>query len=195
MVSAIFRYTLVLLVLWGLLGCTSGKDDDDGYLVRVNDFKISEQEVDSQLKLETKLDSNFYVTDDTKTAFIRDLIQTQLLIQEARKRKLDERELFRETIQRYWESTLIRDLLAEKGAEIRKNTVVTEEDLTNYYQANKEFLGDRPFDEIRQELAGKVEDRMVTDRLEAWINSLKKAATIEIRDKELSARLQSGGEN
>ena len=192
MVSAISRYTLVLFVLLGLVGCTPGKDDDNGFLVQVNDFRISEQEVDSELKVETKLDSNFYVTDDTKTEFIRDLIQTQLLIQEARKRKLDERELFRETIERYWESTLIRDLLAEKGAEIRKNTVVSEEDLITYYQANKEFLGERPLEEIRQEIAQKVEDRMVTDRLEAWIGSLKKAATIEIRDKELSARLQSG---
>ena len=184
-------FSIAVLFMAFLVSCSGGPDKDDNFLVRVNDYTISGDEIDSQLKVEAKLDSNFYVSSDTRTEFVKDLIQKQLLIQEARKRKLDERELFRQTIQRYWESTLIRDLLAEKGKEIRKKTVVSEQEIKEYYEANKEFFEGQSFADVQKEIAEKVEDRKVTAGLQSWIGKLKSAAKIEIRDAELATKIKA----
>ncbi len=172
-----------------LSGCSGESTDNKEYLVRVNDFHISTDEVDRLLKLEIQLDSTFYLSEDTRTAFVEQLVQTQLLIQEARKRKLDERENFRQTIQRYWESTLIRDLLAEEGEQIRKTTVVTQEEVEAYFLKNKDFLGEGTLQQLSPELSKKIEEKKVTDRLEKWIAELKSAAIIDITDQKLAVQV------
>jgi hypothetical protein len=179
--------TVFLPVL--LVSCSgeSGKEGD--YLVRVNDYRISQGDVDALLKLEAELDSNFYVSQDTRGEFIRDLIETQLLIQEAKKLKLDSREQFRQTIQRYWESTLIRDLIAEKSQKIRATTVVSREEIEAYYQEHQASLGGS-LDELAAELASQIEERKVTAAIAAWITELRDQANIEIRDPQLAAKLE-----
>lgn len=171
-----------------LCSCSSDADRED-YLLRVNDYRISREDVDALLKFEGELDSNFYVGDDTRTEFIESLIQKQLLIQEAKKQNFDQREKFRQTIQRYWESTLIRDLLAEKTQQIRKSTVVSKQEVEQYYEANREFLGDAPFAELEPELAKTVEDQKITKEIEEWIRKLREQASIDIKDKELAAKV------
>ncbi|MBL4901135.1 MAG: hypothetical protein JKY62_00600 [Desulfocapsa sp.] len=172
-----------------LSGCSGDSTDNKEYLVRVNDFHISTADVDKLLKLEIQLDSNFYLSEDTRTAFVQQLVQTQLLIQEARKRKLDERESFRQTIQRHWECTLIRDLLEEEGEQIRETTVVTQEEIEAYFLENKDFLGEGTLQQLSPELSKKIEDKKVTDQLEKWIAELKSAAIIDITDQKLAAQV------
>jgi hypothetical protein len=169
--------------------CTSDPAEKNGHLVKINAYTITSEEVDSRLKLEAELNSNFYVSEDTRAEFVKNLIQSQLLIQEAKKQKLDQREMFRQTIQRYWESTLIRDLLAEKGAQLRKTTVVTREETEEYFRKNKEYLPEGTFEELQTELARKIEDQKVSTRLASWIEELKTAAQIEIKDPGLATRV------
>lgn len=175
-----------------LQGCTDDSGDIDDYLVRINDYTIGRDEVDGKLKIESELDSNFYPSSDSRTEFVKGLIQSQLLIQEAKKEKLDQREMFRQAIQRYWESTLIRDLLAEKGQQLRKTTVVSQEEIENYYRDNKDLLPEGTPEELRPELVRQLEDKKVNARLAAWIEELQDKADVEIKDPELAARLKGG---
>lgn len=182
-------FLTIVILCFLLSGCTESSEDKTEYLLRVNYYTITNEEVDSSLKLEAELDSNFYLSEDTRTEYLKGLIQSQVLIQEAKKQKLDQRELFRQTIQRYWESTLIRDLLADKGEQLRKTTLVTEEEVEVYYQDNKVFLPEGTLEELRQELVTKLTDQKVNARLAAWIEELKASATIEIKDPELASRI------
>lgn len=172
-----------------LSGCSSDATDKKEELLRVNEYTISKDEVDSRLKFEAELNSNFYLSRDNRTEFVKDLIQSQLLIQEAKRQKFDQREKFRQTIQRYWESTLIRDLLAEKGEQLKATTVVTREEIETYYRDNKEFLPEGTLEELQNELAKKIEDQKVGARLALWIEELKAGAKIDINDPELAARV------
>lgn len=187
------KRNLPLLIIFGLLltGCNGAPTEKKAPLLKVNAYSITGEEVDSRLKYETELNSNFYVSEDTRAEFISNLIQSQLLIQEAKNEKLDQREMFRQTIQRYWESTLIRDLLAEKGAQLRKTTVVSKEEVEAYYNANKEFLREGTLDDLQPELIKKIEDQKVGARLASWIDELKAGAKIEINDPELSSKVNS----
>lgn len=174
-----------------LSGCTGDSQEKEDYLLRVNDFAISKDEIESRLKFEAELDSNFYPSKDTRVELVNALIQSQLLIQEAKKQNFDQREAFRQSIQLYWESTLIRDLLAEKGEQLRRSTVVNQEEIEAYYQENKEFLPEGTLEELKPELVKNIEAKKVNARLAAWIEDLKAGATIEIRDPELTARASS----
>jgi hypothetical protein len=172
-----------------LSGCTGDPADKEEYLLRVNDFTITSDEIDSNLKHEAELNSNFYPSDDTRCEYLKCLVESQLLIQEAKRQQLDQRELFRQTIQRYWESTLIRDLIADKGQQLRKTTIVTEKEIETYYLENKEFLSDGTLEQLKPELVKKVEDEKVSARLADWIEELKAEAIIEVKDPELSGRI------
>ncbi|WP_458774043.1 SurA N-terminal domain-containing protein [Desulforhopalus sp. 52FAK] len=182
-------FAAIIGVFFLLTGCSEESAVKEDFLLRVNDYSITSEEVDSSLKIEAELDSNFYPSEDTRTEYVKGLIQSQLLIQEAKKQQLDQRELFRQTIQRYWESTLIRDLLADKGEQLRKTTLVTKEEIEAYYQENKEFLPEGTLEELWSELIVKVTDLKVNARLAAWIEELKADATIQINDPELASKI------
>lgn len=182
-------FAVMIGICFLLSGCSEEPAVQKDFLLRVNNYSISSEEIDSSLKIEAELDSNFYPSEDTRTEYLKGLIQSQLLIQEAKRQNLDQRELFRQTIQRYWESTLIRDLLADKGEQLRKTTLITKEDIESYYQDNKEFLPEGTLEELRSELVMQVTDKKVNARLAAWIEELKAGATIEIKDPELASRI------
>lgn len=186
-----YEILLLVCILPSMAACSSDNNSDrEEYILRINEYTISRDQIDSHLKLESELDSNFYSSSETRSEFVKGLIQSQLLIQEAKKQKFDQREPFRQAIQRYWESTLIRDLLDEKGASIRKSTVVTKEELESYYSENKEFLPNQPFEELQEELVERLTEKKVSERLTAWIQELQTEADIEVVDQELAASLK-----
>ena len=109
------------------------------------------------------------------------LIRKELLIQEAKRLELDRKENFIKTIERYWESTLIRDLIDLKGKEIIAKTSVSEEEIMQRYEEMKDSNVNIPSLEkagemIRNDLLEAKKSKM----LKEWIDSLRKKATIEI---------------
>lgn len=176
---------IIVCFFFMLPGCSSDSEQQEPYLIRVNDYKISGSDVDALLKFEITLGSGLYASKKDRTGFIKNLIQTQLLLQEARNRKLDRREQFRQSIQRYWESTLIRDLLEEKGRQLRKTTIVSDDEVENFYNSSKEMQARGSLVESRTELVKLIEDKKVTERLQNWIEELRAKADIEITDPEL----------
>ena len=164
-----------------LLGC-SPEQKKQPYSVKINSFQISEDELNRQLKFESEVDSNFHVSESSKNEFIQRLIESQVLLQEAKRLKLDEQERFRQTIERYWQSTLIRDLLNKKGDDLRKTTVVSVEEVKEYFEKNKDLLPDIPFEKQSDSIRKMLENEKVREEMQRWIESLRKAATIEIRD-------------
>ncbi len=185
----IMKFGIIIGTCLLLFGCSGDPGGQEDYILRVNNYTISSDEIDKSLKIEAELNSNFYPSEDTRTEFVKGVIQSQLLIQEAKRQKLDQSELFRQTIQRYWESTLIRDLLADKGAQLRRTTVVTQEEIESYYLENKEFLPEGSLEEIRDELVMKIEDQKVSVRLADWIEELMAGATIEVKEPGLASRI------
>lgn len=172
-----------------LFGCEQEAIKKDNELLRINNCSISKDEVAAKLKYESDLNSNFYLVKGCRKEFLNDLIQSQLLIQEAKRQKIDEREVFRQTIQRYWESTLIRDLLEEKGRQFRNTSVVTEQEITEYYNSHRDFLPSQSISEMQKEIADKIIEEKVSERLASWIDDLKKEAKIDIHDKDLAAEI------
>jgi hypothetical protein len=181
---------IVLVPFLIIFGCSADNQSDDDFLLQVNNFRMSTEAFNSQLKFETEVDSSFHLSEKTRAEFMKNLIQTQLLVQEAKKHKLDEREKFRKTIERYWESTLIRDLISQKSDEIRSHTVVSEEEVKAYGDRHKDLLVEQSVEDRLPEIRKNVEDEKVARQLENWINGLKDSAKIQINDQKLHGMME-----
>jgi hypothetical protein len=180
--------SLLLLALLLHLSCCAREEKEDGQLLaRINDYSLTLDGFHSQLAAELEMDDDFKLTEAAKKKFLERLIRKELLIQEAKKRKLDRKEKFVKAIERYWESTLIRDLMEAKGKEIEKKTIVSQEEIELRYEEMKKTDPELPpFEDMQEVLAEKILGQKKQRSLEKWINELRDKANVQINQDLLS---------
>ena len=173
--------SLALILQVGLISCSSQDPGNGEILARINDFELQIGDFQRQLNDEVEFDDAYKVTAEAKYAFLQELIKKELLIQEAKRLKLDTKEAFMRTIQRYWESTLIRDLLNLQGKKISQKTLVSEDDIANRYASmmrSDPSLG--PVSQYRDHIVAELKEEKKTANLRQWIDGLEGKATIKI---------------
>jgi len=106
-----FIYLVVLIAVLVLPACSQGRPDNSPVIADINGYKLTRADFLGQLKAEVEFDRDFKVTREAKQELLEQIIRRELLIQEAQRQRLDRQPRFVRAIERYWESTLIRDLL------------------------------------------------------------------------------------
>ncbi len=178
-------YLLFLFLSMNLFCCSQEKTKNGKQLAEINDFKLSLSEFQNQLAAELELDKDFKLTKEAKKSFLEEIIRKELLIQEAQRLKLDKKEKFIRALERYWESTLIRDLMEIKGKEISRTILVSQEEIRTHYDTMKKRVKKLPpQQEVEEEITDDLKEKKKTRMLREWINDLRKGAKIEI-DHEL----------
>jgi SurA-like protein len=179
-------YVVVFSLTLILASCSSEQQEQKEVLAKINDFQLSLEEFEYQLAAELEMEKDFKLTREAKKEFLEQLIRKELLIQEARRMKLDRRDDFVRTIERYWESTLIRDLMDLKGKELSKRTKATEEEVLALYEEMKASDADLPsLEDMRERIKARVEGQKKRERLREWIKKLREDADVEIDEKML----------
>lgn len=177
----IFSCFLVGLITCLTLACSSKDSQDKKVIATINDYPLTLDEFQYELASEMELDKDFKLTREAKRKFLNRLIQKELLIQEAKRLKLDTREEFRRAIEKYWESTLIKNLLELKGKEIAKKCVVSEEEIVDRYDEMLRKNPDTPpLSDIRDQIKTLLKEEKKTRLLEQWMQGLKKTAKIKM---------------
>jgi hypothetical protein len=101
---------------------------------------------------------------------------------------LDQQEKFMRVIERYWESTLIRNLIELKSEEIQKRILVSEEEIKDYYkQMEKTTKETLPLKEYREQIIHTLKEHKKTRMLGEWINTIKEQSKIQINTELLDA--------
>ncbi len=107
-------------------GCSRTKYGDANVLATVNGEPITRVELQREMAMQV-----------SRQIPARDqldiMIHRKLLLQEAMRRRLPERETFVNTIRNFWEQTLIKELMDQMGAELRDATAVEEKDIQDFY--------------------------------------------------------------
>lgn len=179
----------VPVFILSLLGCADDRSGNERVLARINDYELSLNEFDRQLFSEMEMDPEFKLTVKAKKAFLEQLIRKELMIQEAVRLKMDREEKFVKAIERYWQSTLIRDLLLHRGDDINQTTYISQAEIeARYLQMKKEEETDLDLKKVKDQIIAELKEEKKTKKLQNWVNDLRKNATIEI-DQEL---LQKG---
>ena len=180
-----FLYLLLLALSFCLFCCTSENTEKHNILVGIDDYNLTLDEFQYQLAAEMEFDKDFKLTKEAKKEFLEGLIRKELLIQEAKRLKLDRKERFVRTIERYWESTLIRDLMEMKGREISQRILISQEEIDACYRDMKKSEDKLPpLSGLQEKITENLKEKKKTRMLREWINDLRKGAKIEI-DHEL----------
>lgn len=178
--------SLLFFLCMSLFCCSQEKPQDSKILSRINDYNLTLDEFQSQLAAELELDKDFKLTEEAKREFLEELIKKELLIQEAKKLKLDRQENFVKAMERYWESTLIRNLLDLKAKEIEKNTYVSQEEIVTRYKQMRKFQKKfPPLSEMQERISMDLREEKKTRVLEEWIKDLITTAEVDINDEIL----------
>lgn len=143
------RKALALVLLSASLltaGCDAGgKRDASPVVATVDGSPITSDELNRELALRARKDPTFRVTADSVREQLDVLVNRRLLIREAQDRKLTEDARFTQTIQTFWEQTLIRLLMDRVAGELRAASEPTAEEVNGYYSKLSERVTLRVF--------------------------------------------------
>ncbi|MFH1790444.1 MAG: hypothetical protein ABH885_00465 [Candidatus Omnitrophota bacterium] len=114
-------------------GCGRPAGDGGDVLATANGEKILVKDFQSEMDFMKRKDPLFKVTPGSVDDQIDVMIDKKILIQEARKNKMDESGRFVSTIKAFWEQTLIRDLMERKQDELAGTVSVSEQEIKDYY--------------------------------------------------------------
>lgn len=180
-------YWLLIILCALLFFCTQEKNEENKTLAKINDYVLTLDEFQNQLAQEVKLDKEFKLTKEAKKEFLDQLITKEILIQEAKRRNLDRKEKFIRTIERYWESTLIRDLMEMEQQKIESRTMVSQEEIEMRYHEMKNLNKNLPpLESVRHNISKEIMEDKMQRLLEEWSSQLKKRARIDINEELLS---------
>jgi len=171
----------LLLIALAFSACAQKEEDGGRVLAQINKYTLLQSEYQALLAQEIEYEPDFKLSRESRERFLEELIHKELLIQEAKRLKLDRREKFVRAIERYWEATLIRDLMEKKGREIAMTTLVTQEEIDacdiKLDPAEKENISP---EELKAKITARLKEDKKSRRLKKWIDGLRQKAHIEI---------------
>lgn len=107
----VWMMLIALSVICFCFGC-SKKDQDGKIIAKINNYSMTVQDLQDEIE-----HSPYTTRKENGLENILDLaIRKQVLIQEAQRQGLDRKQSFMKTIERYWEQTLIRELIQKESA-------------------------------------------------------------------------------
>ena len=125
-----------ILLLPVLAGC--GKDKTEVKTIAVvNGEPVYLEDFKREVALRVRRNPSFKVTPDTLDEVLDLIIDKKLIIQEAVKNRLAEKDRFLDTITAFWEQTLIRDFIDYKNSESGPPARVAESEVAEYYDKLK----------------------------------------------------------
>ncbi len=182
----LLSFALMIFAASSLLDCSGEQKEQDEVVARINNFELTFADFERRLTRELELDPDLRLTEEAKRTFLEELIRKELLIQEAKRQRLDRKEKFIRSMERYWEATLIRDLMELKGADIDRRTHISAEEVQDYYRAmEKSQKTLPPLQVIETELIEDLKKRKRSARLEEWISNLQGKARIKVYEDVL----------
>ncbi|MCP9455762.1 MAG: peptidylprolyl isomerase [Nitrospira sp.] len=139
--KAPFLLLLAMVILGNLVvqGCTVPQQEEEAVVALVNGRPITQKEFELRWKELSDATRARYEKEGGKRRFLDELVTRELLLQEARRRGLDQTDAIREKVRRYKEQLLIDELLKDK---LLADVELSKEELEAYYQQHAHELLD-----------------------------------------------------
>lgn len=127
---------LLLAVPGFWTGCTPSQQDEP-IVAMINGRPLTQAEFDLRWNELSPATQARYEKDGGKRRFLNELIMRELLMQEARKRGLDQSDEIREKTQRYKEQLILDEVMKDR---IKTQVEVSKEEVEAYFQAHADQL-------------------------------------------------------
>ncbi|MCX7913119.1 MAG: peptidylprolyl isomerase [Thermodesulfovibrionales bacterium] len=125
----------VIFVVLILSSCTKDKKTKEGYVAKIDGITLSKEYLTEQMNTLPEAAKQFFQGPGGMERFVDELVKKELLYLEAKKRGLDRDKEFQKRLEEFKKITLINALLDK---EIEASPQVTEEEIKDYYEKNKE---------------------------------------------------------
>lgn len=182
----ILSFSALLIFLW--VGCNSNPTEDydsKDVIIQVNNSKITLEEFNDLFKSGYTNDPEMEPTLENRDKFVEYLVEKELMIQEAMRLKLAQKKDFIWTIEKFWEQTLIQNLLKIKHADWKKKVLVTDDEIKQYYNENKENI-DEPLEETKENIRHVLESDKLQKIQRDWYQAMKDRAVITVAKEKIS---------
>jgi peptidyl-prolyl cis-trans isomerase C len=125
----------------------------NGHVITVRDFQTKWSELPGFIQA-------VYSHEDGRKELLNELINRELLLQEAMRRKIDQKPAFADQVEKFRERMLLDAMLQE---EVENRIAVSEEELSAYFKAHKDKLP--PIEEVRAQHILVKSDALARDLL------------------------------
>jgi len=137
-------FALIVLLVFAFNACSKKTETKGPYLVKVGNAKITEADLERELKNLPEFAQALFAGSSGKERFLDELVKKEILYQEAVKKGIDKDPQYKAKVEDFKKITLV-GLLLERV--IEEKSKVTPEDVKDYYEKNKDEVS--PATQIR----------------------------------------------
>jgi peptidyl-prolyl cis-trans isomerase C len=128
-------FALIVLLVFAFNACSKKTESKGPYLVKVGNAKITEADLERELKNLPEFAQALFAGSSGKERFLDELVKKEMLYQEAVKKGIDKDPQYTSKVEDFKKITLV-GLLLERVIEAKSK--VTPEEVKEYYEKNKE---------------------------------------------------------
>ncbi|MEK7812474.1 MAG: SurA N-terminal domain-containing protein [Candidatus Desantisbacteria bacterium] len=148
-------------------------------LATVNGEKITVADMDRQLEEMPPAYKEMFADPANREKLLTRLIKEKLLLQEAKKAKLEQREDIQKKIKAIKDQLLVQEVI---NLNIISKITISDKEVSDYYKANEEkiqqYAKGKSFNEIKGQLKEIVIQEKQNNHFEKWIKDLENKAKI-----------------
>ena len=190
-------YWQLLLVFFAAGFCMAGCDSrrsgvsNEKPVVRVNKLQLTKSDLQEELKTRVVPLRGAQASDEQEPEWLTQLIDRELLVQEAQRLGLNREQDFMRTVEHFWKQALIKQLVSRKGREINAGLHIYEPQIEAYYKKLAQEKGGaiEPLSVLRKDIVRTLEEETADQAMEDWLVNLRKNAHISV-DRETLQQLK-----
>ena len=179
--AGFLKAALLILVLSSFsLSCVRQPHEGKAAIV-VNNYTMTQAEFNELFKESGMFDN----TPEARKSFLDNMITRKLILQEAQKEGLDKDKDFLQSVEHFWEQSLLKVMIDKKISEIAPSITVSEQEIVDYYNqwVQKTPNNQKTLDELRDPIRQQLMKIKQTDIINTWIEGLKRSAKIKVDKK------------
>ena len=167
------------------INCSQNSENTEA-VAQINSYYMSVGDFKEDLKSLSLYRPQSVKTYEGRLNALNDILEKEILLQEAQNLNLDKDERFRKTIENYWKQTLLIMLIEKKAKEISDEIFVYDNEVQAYYKALKETNPDiGPLAEVKPEIKRIIRSQKETAKMREWIEDVKGKTYIKINEDVL----------
>jgi hypothetical protein len=160
-------------------GCGQEGDNKSPVLATVNGEKITVADMNRQLEEMPPAYQEMFSDPVNKEKLVTRLVKERLLLQEAKKAKLEQREDIKKKIKAIKDQLLVQEVI---NLNVISKITISDKEVADYYKANEEkiqqYAKGKSFNEIKGQLKEIALQEKQNSHFEKWIKKLEDEAKI-----------------
>lgn len=172
------RKLLLIIVIFSFIFFSYGCSPKEKPAIIIGNIEVSVEEFESALARSEYKD--FPANKENRRKFIDIYIDRKLILKEAVKEGLDKDSQFLESVQFFWEQSLLKFILNKKIKEFPSGITVDDWEINSFYETNKDRYPDKEKFEVYSEIKLLIFKEKQKEALDHWVDSLRKKTSLKI---------------